>query len=105
MLSPKDWEHGSSRPLSLSIPTHVRSLRPVKKVLLLYNPFAGAKQGHIIAQGAFETLTSAGVEVHMIRLQRAGHAKEICSAIDLKNFDCVAPVGGDGTLHECLNGA
>ena len=33
-----------------------------------------------------------------------GHAEVICETMKLTSFDGVVALGGDGTLHECVNG-
>ena len=40
----------------------------------------------------------------MICLKRPGHATELCAKMNLTQFNVVCPVGGDGTIHECVNG-
>ena len=48
---------------SLLLPTNALWLHPVQRVLLLYNPFAGAKRGSTVAQNAYTILSNSGVVV------------------------------------------
>ena len=32
------------------------------------------------------------------------HAKNIAESLDLKNYDAIITVSGDGTIHEIING-
>ena len=36
--------------------------------------------------------------------ERSGHAEEMCRTMDLSGIDVLAIIGGDGTIHECING-
>ena len=42
--------------------------------------------------------------MHIIETTYAGHAKEIANQINLSNYDAFIAIGGDGTLHEVVNG-
>jgi len=90
-------------PPTIGHPSHAtRTL--VKRVLLLYNPASGGKQGAKIALKAVELFNDRGVETIAKRLERRGHAEEILKTADLGPFDVIGVLGGDGTFHEAVNG-
>lgn len=88
---------------SIAHPTNANIIA-VKMVLLLYNPESGSHQGGKIARDAKRMLLESNIEVHMIALERRGHGEELCKTLDLKPFDVICFIGGDGTFHECVNG-
>jgi len=96
------WEKTQLPP---SIQTPSRAARvAVHSVLVLYNPYSGAKKGESLFKKANSLFNKANVKVLAIKLERRGHAEEVCRTIDLSAYDVVVPIGGDGTIHECVNG-
>ncbi|XP_023215199.1 ceramide kinase-like [Centruroides sculpturatus] len=51
-----------------------------------------------------QLLHLAGIVAHVIVTQRANHAKDMLQELDLKQFDGIICVGGDGMFSELLNG-
>jgi len=88
---------------SLQAPTHARQV-VVKRVLLLYNPHSGAQKGEKIAIQAKELFLASHIDVHAIALEERGHGESLCNTMDIKPFDVLCFIGGDGTFHECVNG-
>jgi len=88
---------------SLQAPTHAREVT-VKRVLLLYNPQSGAQKGEKIALQAKTLFVEANIDVHAIALEHRGHGESLCNTMDIKPFDVLCFIGGDGTFHECVNG-
>ncbi len=77
---------------------------PFGPLVIIANPRAG--QGKVARHlPAIErTLTSAGLEYRIVRTTHPGHATEIArNALDRGDRYLVA-AGGDGTVHEVLNG-
>ncbi len=87
----------------------------MKKYLLICNPEAANGRGYKLIPAIVDKLTSypevggspanspfACVEV--FKSLRAGHIEEYLGQCELKSFTAVIAVGGDGTLHEVLNG-
>ena len=68
------------------------------------NPFSGSQKGRRVARKAVKTFLESGLAVDQIFTERAGHAEILCRTMDLKNVDVLAIIGGDGTIHECING-
>jgi len=44
------------------------------------------------------------VEVSIIELQFKGHCEELVRNMDLSKYDVLCIIGGDGTIHEAING-
>lgn len=55
-------------------------------------------------QNARNSFLKKGINVEVIPSEYQGHATTICETLDLQSFDVLCVVGGDGTLHECING-
>lgn len=96
------WEK-TQLPPSIQSPSRAARVA-VHSVLILYNPYSGAKKGESVHRKASDLFQRSSVKMTSIRLERRGHAEEVCRTIDLAPYDVVVPIGGDGTIHECVNG-
>ena len=74
------------------------------KVHLLVNPYSGRKKGLSVGQEAERLLIEAGVIVETHHSEYAGHFVEITTSLNLSDGDCIAVVGGDGSLSESITG-
>ncbi len=74
------------------------------KVHLLVNPYSGRKKGLLVGQEAERLLIEAGVVVDVHHSEYASHLVEIAASLDLSDGDCIAVVGGDGSLSEAITG-
>lgn len=76
-----------------------------KKLLLFVNPFGGKKKAlKIFEKHGKKLFNIAGVEINLIVSQRANQIRDLLLIFDLKNYDGIACVGGDGTFSEVFNG-
>ncbi|MCB8967595.1 MAG: diacylglycerol kinase family lipid kinase [Ardenticatenaceae bacterium] len=80
----------------------------MKRIKVILNPMAdrgrgGQRQAAIAAHLQAMTPTGAG-SVDMVVTERAGHAVELARMAALDGYDVVAAAGGDGTVHEVVNG-
>jgi diacylglycerol kinase family enzyme len=76
------------------------------RALLIYNPSSGrkrARRAEKIARAA-EVLRSAGVTVDVCATRDAGTAIVQTQNAVVAGFDTIIACGGDGTVHEVLNG-
>jgi len=71
---------------------------------MLFNPHSGAHLGEKIAAKSQDFLRSRNILVEAVKLEAKGHAERLCETMDLSIYDVILCVGGDGTLHESING-
>ncbi|WP_171051878.1 diacylglycerol/lipid kinase family protein [Alteribacter natronophilus] len=83
--------------------TRQRTLSMYGKVLLLYNGNAGQKEVEDVLEVITGILVSHTDEFILKRTEYKGHAEEICRDRG-EEMDLVCILGGDGTVHECVNG-
>ena len=79
-------------------------VRPITRVHLLVNPFAGKRKGKEIGEYAKTLLEEEGKKVEMYFSDYSGHLSEIAQGIDASDGDIFAVVGGDGSLSEVITG-
>src|SRR5579872_4887265 len=78
----------------------------MQKALLIYNPFSGFRRHHRVEQveAAADELRRAGVEVKVLPSRgpskAGGQAREAVDA----GYDTIFACGGDGTIHDVLQG-
>ncbi len=78
----------------------------MRKALLLYNPLSGGRRERRLAdvEAAAAVLRAAGVEVAVVPTEgSAGSADQARQAI-AQGFDTIFAAGGDGTVHDLLQG-
>ena len=76
----------------------------MKKFYLIVNPQGGRKNGPGLLEEIRPLLENAGLELKIIETEFGGHALELAHQIDLDGFDGIVVIGGDGTMHEVVNG-
>ena len=78
----------------------------VRKAILLYNPLSGRRRDRRFAdvQSALSTLERAGVEVTAAPTAAAGDASGQVTQAIAEGCDTVFACGGDGTVHDVLQG-
>ncbi|MBM7694211.1 YegS/Rv2252/BmrU family lipid kinase [Peribacillus deserti] len=74
-----------------------------KKAMLLYNGEAGQNDLEKILGACIPVIASEVEELVLIATQKPGHAKEVCKERG-EEMDAVFVLGGDGTVHEAVNG-
>lgn len=75
-----------------------------KRFVLVVNPRGGVRRGVLLAEQVQTRLAAAGSVVDVHVSQYAGHAAELARTLDLSRCDGLCLVGGDGTIHEVVNG-
>ncbi|MGE0708429.1 MAG: diacylglycerol kinase family protein [Planctomycetota bacterium] len=73
-------------------------------MLLLANPTAGQGRGDEALDVVERALGAGGVEVEVHRTSGPGDARERARRAEAEGVGVLVAVGGDGTLHEALNG-
>ncbi|KAF8983327.1 sphinganine kinase lcb4 [Entomortierella lignicola] len=86
--------------------THVyKDIKRSKHFKVLVNPFGG--QGHakrIWEHTAEPLFKAAGCTYDLTYTTHRYHAKEIARDLDIRAFDAIVSVSGDGVLYEVING-
>src|SRR5689334_9707962 len=78
----------------------------MRKALLLYNPLSGQRSERRLQkiEAAASILQNAGVEVLSSATRSASDATEQARHAATSRYDTVFACGGDGTIHDILQG-
>lgn len=76
----------------------------MKNILLLHNPHAGTKQSFPWVEWTKEALSAQGWQVATQISQYKGFFTEYLANESLQGVNMIGVLGGDGTMHEVLNG-
>jgi diacylglycerol kinase (ATP) len=78
----------------------------MRKAMLLYNPLSGRRRGRRLADvdAALSVLRSAGVEASAAPTRAASEATDQVKQAIAEGCDTVFACGGDGTVHDVLQG-
>ena len=69
------------------------------------NPVSGKGKGLAVANGvAVPMFNAARIEAVVMPTKEARHAFEMARTMPITEYDGVVVIGGDGTIHEVLNG-
>jgi diacylglycerol kinase (ATP) len=74
------------------------------KLLVIFNPGAACGRSASKIETARARFESLGIDAEFIPTGHPGHATELVAEATLSTFDGVVAAGGDGTVHEVLNG-
>jgi len=77
---------------------------PLQRLCLAVNPHGGRKSGSAVLRQVKPVFDAAGVNLTIFETEYAGHAREIVRNLDLTEVDGFCAIGGDGTMHEVVNG-
>ena len=72
--------------------------------ILTVNPHGGTKQGPLLLKKVKPIFDAAGADLLIIETTFAGHANELAHKLDFDGYDGMIVIGGDGTMHEVVNG-
>lgn len=75
-----------------------------KKYTLIVNPHGGNGKGLAILDQVQETFEAVSAELDIHITQAAGDGLRIAKDLSLDTSDGVCVIGGDGTIHEVVNG-
>jgi len=75
-----------------------------RRLKIFLNPISGNQQGRKIFQHIRPILEHSNLEYTLTETTYAGEIQAILTKIDLSEIDEVVIVGGDGSIHEAING-
>jgi YegS/Rv2252/BmrU family lipid kinase len=70
----------------------------------IVNPHGGRRRGLETLRLAEAVFSAAGATLEVHTTARAGHARDIARSLSLPDCAAVCAIGGDGTVHEIVNG-
>ena len=76
----------------------------MSRYYITVNPHGGTKKGSKILSQVLPIFESENAEVTVIETEYAGHARDLAMDVDMTNYDGFCCIGGDGTMHEAING-
>ena len=77
----------------------------IKRLAVIVNPNAGVKaKGKSKLDVCRDVWLAAGIEVDVWETTHAGHLREMARDKDIDGLDCLCVLGGDGSIHELVNG-
>lgn len=76
---------------------------PARRVKVIFNPFADGGRAWAIASSLQATIEKQG-GAEWAASEYPTHATEIAATAAQEGYDVVAALGGDGTVHEIVNG-
>lgn len=80
------------------------SVRLNHRILLIVNPHSGSGQGARVLERVLPVLSQDGRLVEVCQTEFAGQATEFARSQSLDGVTGLCLIGGDGTLHEVVNG-
>lgn len=75
-----------------------------RRFLAVVNPRGGTRQGLAVLDTVRPRFRAAGIRLDVAVTHHPGHASELAAGADLAPDGALCVVGGDGTLHEVVNG-
>jgi diacylglycerol kinase family enzyme len=79
--------------------------REIKRIKVIANPKAGTLKSADHLATCKSVWAGMGIEVTVLETDYAGHCRDITRDAPLDDCDALCAIGGDGTLHEMVNGA
>lgn len=71
---------------------------------LIYNPSSGGAVGSARLKRIRRCLADGGIDAELCTVERPGDARQFAVSARDGSFDMVVSAGGDGTIHEIING-
>jgi len=72
--------------------------------LVIVNPISGCGKGIVVARHALQKYETPETHWDLIISEYKGHAMEIVATCDIGKYVAIVIFGGDGTMHEVVNG-
>lgn len=79
-------------------------MKNIKSVYVIINTFSGLKKGEFIFKSIESMFTKNNFKLSVSSTLYQGHAIELIKNLNFELFDAICVLGGDGTIHEVING-
>ena len=76
----------------------------MRKFLLIVNPVSGTKKYQNILTDTKSALKKNNIDIEIIKSKYIGHIEKIVNEYEITQINCICIIGGDGSLHEAING-
>ena len=73
-------------------------------IFLIVNPVSGLRKGKSILKRVQKIFNQAEVNLKVVVSQHENHPYELAKDTDLNDVSSICLIGGDGTMHEVING-
>ena len=83
---------------------NLMAINKTKKLYFLLNPFAGNGDAQIIFERVKRILGEQQIGIESYLSQSKGDIERFIKNEDLSEFDGICVIGGDGTIHEAIEG-
>lgn len=70
----------------------------------IINPVSGGHRGKKIIQDLIPIFKESGIEIYPVVTKYRGHASELGRDLHFDDYSGICILGGDGTIHEFING-
>jgi len=71
---------------------------------MIVNPHGGLKNGFSILEQVKPIFENNKIELKILETERTEHALDYAYELDYTGYDGICAIGGDGTMHEIING-
>jgi len=78
--------------------------RQVKSIFVILNPHSGNNRAAKVWEKVKPVFDEAGVKYEFLYTEYARHATKLANETNFDGHDALVVIGGDGTIHETLNG-
>ncbi|MBS0260754.1 MAG: diacylglycerol kinase family lipid kinase [Planctomycetes bacterium] len=75
-----------------------------QRFFTVVNPRGGIQAGPAVLQSVLPIFSAAGITLDVHETHAGGHATELARSFDDRRYTGVCVFGGDGTVHEVVNG-
>tara|TARA_A100000164_G_scaffold208797_1_gene185099 strand:- start:3900 stop:4787 length:888 start_codon:yes stop_codon:yes gene_type:complete len=76
----------------------------MKNLFMIVNPHGGLKKGLRILDKIKPIFNKKNIKLEILETKYAGHAQKFSNELDFSGYDGICAIGGDGTMHEIING-
>ncbi len=75
-----------------------------RRFYVTVNPHGGQRRGPRLLRSIRPVLEAAGLELEVIETEFPDHARQLARQLDFDGYEGLISIGGDGTMHEVVNG-